>query len=418
MYETMAKNLLTGDGLSVATAPPYVPTMLKEPFYPVVVALMKAVFGVHGITALLTLQILVNPLIAILIYLIGLRLFAERVARLSALLVAVIPIYGDASFSVMPEAFFLPLFLATIVLLMDLERRDGMFDFLLGGVLLALGSLFKNVLLPLAVLYPTVLLVKHRHRLSRRMILNAVVFVLAFAVVTTPWMWRNKQQLGLFAVSVRGGMLFADQASWAANFTAEEWKAYGIFLLSGSLAQRLYPHVIGHDLGEYEYKVLMRRDYVAELAKRYREGEIESLLALEGLRDFMRHPFKFAALAALVELQALKFLVPGSFLALQGPSGAGWLLPALRFSLLLAGILFTALTVREIVYCKSRLGDCWLLLGLMAYVHLASASLGIVPGAIMRYVMPVTLLYAFFIVIAVLGREAALRPRAAPATVL
>jgi len=404
MYETMANNLLAGAGLSLSTAPPYQPTMAKEPLYPTVIALFKAVFG-DNIDGLVLLQILVNPLIAILVYLIGNRLFDGKVARLSALLVALIPIYGDISFSVMPESFFVVLFLSTILLLLAVENTASPRGFLLAGALLGLSSLFKNVVLPLAVLYPAVLILKHRESLNRRMAMNVILFLLSFSLVTTPWMLRNKHQLGLFSISVRGGSYFSHQASWAAHFTMEEWKAYSLYLLSGRLAQKLYPQVIGSDLGEYEYAVLMRYAYVGRLQQKHKEGEVERILVQEGIQNVLRHPLKFLALSLLVELQTLKYFVPGSLMFLKGPAGAEWLFPSTRFLLLLMGILFTFLTVRGMLYCKGRLSSCSLILVTVAYFHIASASLGVVPNAIQRYILPVTVFYSFFIVIALLGRS-------------
>jgi len=113
MYEVLAKNLLSGAGFSLSTAPPYVPTMVKEPLFPVVIALFKAGFG-DRIGLLVLVQMLVSPFVAILVYLIGKHLFDETVARFSALIVAVLPIYADMSMSVMPEGFFLVLFPLTI----------------------------------------------------------------------------------------------------------------------------------------------------------------------------------------------------------------------------------------------------------------------------------------------------------------
>jgi 4-amino-4-deoxy-L-arabinose transferase-like glycosyltransferase len=404
MYEIMASNILAGRGLSLSTAPPFEPTMMKEPLYPAVIALFKAAFGGWSRDVLIFVQILINPLIAILIYLIGKRVFDERVARYAALLVAVIPLYADMSFSVMPEAFFMVVFLSTIVLLLDIEKTGSVSGFLLAGVLLGLAALIKNVLVPVAALYPVALLIRHRRSLTRRMVLNAVLFFLVFALVTVPWMWRGKEQLGLFSISVRGGMVFAAQARWAADFTSDQWKAYGVYMLSGHLAQKLYPQVIGSDFGEYEYTVILRRDHVAELAKTHREGEVEGILVREGLRDFVKHPFKFAALAVLVDLQTMKYLLPGSLLDLEGPRRAAWLLPMLRVSLTLTGILFTLLTLRGIWLYRDRWGEGWVLLGMIAYLHVVSASLGIVPGGILRHVLPVTVLYTFFIVIAVRRR--------------
>lgn len=402
LYETMARNLLSGGGLSLSSGPPYQPTMFKEPLYPVVIAAFKAVFGDH-MDAVIFFQFLLNPLIAILVFLIGTRLFGETVARPSALLVALMPVYGESAFNVMPEGFFMVFFLSAMLLLLTLETDHAPRRFVLAGALLGVASLFKNILLPLALLYPIAFLVRHRTSLNRHFATNALLFLLAFSVVTTPWMWRNQRQLGLFAISARGGALFSHQAAWAANSTSDEWKAYSTYLLSGTLAQRLYPHVIGDNLGEYEYAVIMRREYLAKLARQYREGEVESILVSEGLRDSLRHPFRFAALSILITLQSIKYLVPQDLLSITGPPAAPWLLPAIRSLLTLGGVFFIFLTLRGILSCRGRLNDLWLVLTTTAYFHLVSASLGVVPGAILRYIMPVSVFYSFFIVIAVLG---------------
>ena len=47
--------------------------------------------------------------------------------------------------------------------------------------------------------------------------------------------------------------------------------------------------------------------------------------------------------------------------------------------------------------------------GTIAYFNVVSAGLGIIPGAILRYVLPVTLFYPYFIVIGVLGPRSAIR---------
>src|SRR5436190_11686075 len=132
--------------------------MVKEPLFAVIIALFKALFG-DRIDLLVLLQILVSPLIAIFVYLIGRRLFDEKVARFSALLVAVIPIYADMSISVLPEGFFIVLFVVTMLLVLRLDHTASTQAFLLAGVSLGVCSLVKNVLVPMAVLYPAGLLV-------------------------------------------------------------------------------------------------------------------------------------------------------------------------------------------------------------------------------------------------------------------
>lgn len=409
-YETIANNIVAGAGFSLSSALPYEPTMGREPLYPALLALFKAAFG-DNIDGVVFLQIIVNPLIAILVYLIGKQLFDEKVTRLSSLLVAVNPIYGDISYSIMSEEVFMILFLTTVLALTVTAKRGQAGGYIICGTLLGLSSLCKNVVLPLAIVYPAVIILNQRGAVNRRMAVNVVLFLVSFSLMTTPWMLRNKQELGIFNISVRGGALFSNQAFWAANFTSEEWKAYGLYLVSGTLAQKLYPQIIGSSLGGYEYSVLMRKSYMKQFSTTHKEGELERILLSEGLDNVIQHPFRYLFLSALVELQTLKYLIPYSLMANKGPAQAEWLFPMVRASLLLIGIIFIVLTLRGIAYSKNRFRDYLLVLVTIVYFHFASASLGIIPGAILRYILPVTVFYPFFIIVAILGPASAARVR-------
>ncbi len=415
IYEAIANNLVSGAGFSTGNKPPYKPTMIKEPLYPMIIAVMKWAFGLD-LAGVVVVQMLTNPLIAVLVYLLGVELFNEKVARLSSLLVAIIPVYGVISFWVMPENFFLILFSATMLVLVWAGRSDGWAVYLVSGALLGLCALAKNVVLPLVVLYPTLIVICRKGLDKARFLRNAALFVLAFSLLTTPWMLRNKEKLGLFSISARGGALLSHQAAWAANFTLDEWKAYSLYVFTGSLAQKLYPQVLGEDLGEYEYSVLMRRSYVDGLMTNHKEGEVDRILIREALQNIREHPFKFAFLSILAELQSVKYLVPTGLTMLKGPAGWQWLLQLVRLALLVLGVILTFLTIKGLLRSRDHLCKYSMLLVAIACFHIASAFLGIIPGSIPRYILPVTVFYSFFIVIAVLGLEAAARESATTAS--
>lgn len=401
MYETIADNVIAGHGFSLSTEAPYQPTMQKEPFYGTILAGVKALGG--GIGTLIILQVLLNPLIAGLIFFLGLEVADELVARLSALLVAILPIYGEISLVVLPENMFLVVFVLAVLCMVKACRSGSRAMFLAAGLLLGLSALCKNVVLPLCVMYPLAVLVWRKGRWDRRLAVSLAVFLLAFATVTVPWMVRNQQKLGLFGISVRGGAFLSHQAAWAANFSPDEWKAYSLYLLSGTLAQKLYPQVIGTDLGAYEYDVLMRNPYVHRLLAVHREGEVEQLLVREAVQNITQHPFKYALLSAIVSLQSFKFLEPTSLTIIKGSAGVEKVLVFVRLALIVAGIVYTLAAFYGMVVARRNRPMAFLSVTVL-YVLVASSTLGLIPG-MQRYILPVTLFYSFFVSAALLGAE-------------
>lgn len=399
VYEAIASNLLSGAGFSM---PPYHPTMIKEPLYPVIIAAMKWALDLDQ-TGVIVIQILTNPLIAILVFHLGAELFDQTAARLSSLFIAVVPVYGVLSFWVLTEHVFIILFLATILLLVRARRSHHWGMYLLAGGLLGVSALSRNIVVPLAVLLPVVLLGCEPQHSRKALARNLVVFVLAFAVVTTPWMFRNKEKLGLFSISARGGQIFSHQAAWAANSTEDQWRAYALYVLSGELAQKRYPEIIGPDFAEFEEGVLMRRAYLNSLLAAHKEGEVDRILIEEALHNVWNHPLRFASLALLVDLQSVKYMIPGTLTEIRGPEGWVWAVQLSKVSLLLLGIGVSFLTLTALLRYRSSLCRYAILLVPIVFFHVALASVSLGASSIARHILPITIFYPLFIT-GVIGR--------------
>jgi 4-amino-4-deoxy-L-arabinose transferase-like glycosyltransferase len=398
MYDRMSDNILSGQGFSLSVSPPFKPTMFKEPLYSFFIALIKFL-PFSNIDYVVFIQILLNPLIAVLIYFIGKEIFKERIARLSSLLVALIPVYGEISFFVMPEFIFMVLLFATILCLIRAVKLMNLTLFILSGLLLGLSSLCRNAALPLFLIYPIAILFKNRKYIKRRLLLNLAVFILSFLIMTVPWMIRNQQKLGLFSISRRGGELLSHQAAWAANFSIEEWKAYSLYLVSGKLAQRLYPQIIGDDFGQYEYRILMRTAYVDNLLKKYREGEVERILLHQAIKDIIHHPLKFLLLNLIIYVQTFKYFESIALMLINNPASLRWLFSSVRFSLFIIGLVYTLIAAYGTFHSKGFKN--YLILATIIYFHIALTVIGIIPGGLQRYILPITVFYSFFVVIAI-----------------
>lgn len=399
MYERITDNVLAGKGFSVSTASPFKPTMQKEPLYPFFIALIK-LFPQYSINFVVFIQILLSPFIALLIYLIGKEIFTEKIARLSALLIALIPIYGEMSFFIMPELLFTLLLCTAVLCLLKAQNSINLFWFILAGMLLGFSTLCRNVALPLLFIYPiTILLSKNKENIKRKsLVLKLAVFMFSFAVVITPWMYRNYTKLGLFSISRRGGGILSHQAYYAANFSQEEWKAYSLYLLSGRLAQKLYPKIIGNNLGDYEYAYLAQTSYVDGLLEKYPEGKVERILTHEAINNIVHHPVKYLLLSTIVYIQTFKYF---ESIPLMLNRGHGFIVMSLiRLALFIIGIAYTFITFLGILYGR-RLFKYHLILVTIAYFHIILTSVGIIPGSLQRHILPITVFYSFFAVIAI-----------------
>jgi len=399
MYEVMADNLVSGNGFSLSTAVPYEPTMLKEPLYPFFIASMK-LFPQFNINFAVLIQILLNPLIALLIYFIGKNIFAERIARLSALLIALIPIYGEISLFIMPELLFTILLCATVLCLIKADKYNGWIWFILSGILLGLAALCRNAALLLFLVYPVVIVLKNRRDIKAILIIKLTVFILSFLVIVTPWMYRNHLKLGLFSISRRGAELLSHQAYSAANFSIDEWKAYSLYLVSGNLAQRMFPKIIGDNLGEYEYRVLMRKHYLNKLLETKSEEEVERILARQAIKDILDHPFKYLLLTTVAYVQSFKYFESISSMLIKGPVGLRSLFSLTRLALFITGLVYTLFALWGAV-CSRKLFKSYLLLITVLYFHIVLSSVGIIPGGLQRHILPITVFYAFFVVIGI-----------------
>lgn len=399
MYERIADNLLSGHGFSLSESSPFKPTMLKEPFYPFFIALIKTL-PFNSANCAVFIQMLLNPLIGILIYLVGKEIFTERIARLSSLLVAFIPVYGEISFFIMPEFIFIVLLLSAILCLIRAVKTMNLTLFILSGLLLGLSSLCRNAALLLFLIYPIAILANKRKDIRRDLVLRLAIFMFSFSILTVPWMMRNQQKIGFFSISSRAGQILSSQAFWAANFSRDEWKAYSLYLLSGRLAQKLYPQIIGNNFGEYEYRYLLRTPYVDHLLEKHKEGEADKILMREAKNDIIRHPFKFLLMASVAYVQTFKYFESIALMLIKGPSALSLIISIIRFSLFIFGLVYTFVALWGIFRSRGLYKN-YLILVTIIYFHIVLTSLGIIPGGLQRYILPITVFYSFFIAIAV-----------------
>ncbi len=77
-YDTLARNILNGNGFSLHQRPPFAPTLYRTPVYPYFLSALYGLFGLHG-TIVYIIQAIIGSVIACLMYFVApLLLIATR----------------------------------------------------------------------------------------------------------------------------------------------------------------------------------------------------------------------------------------------------------------------------------------------------------------------------------------------------
>jgi 4-amino-4-deoxy-L-arabinose transferase-like glycosyltransferase len=208
-YDTSARHLAAGDGYVFdptvwVTADgsriypdeeELTPTALWPPGYPVTLAALY-LFTDDSLWAARILNIVCGALTAVLVYVIGRRLFGETPGRIAGLLMAIFP--GHVLFTplLLSETYFLFLMTATMAafIFLILDRREpspwalGAIGALAGATAMVRGEFvaFAVVLLALLAL----------HVGWRRALVPGAALALGMAAIFVPWTIRNAAQLG------------------------------------------------------------------------------------------------------------------------------------------------------------------------------------------------------------------------------
>lgn len=170
-----------------------IPTSFRAPLYPAFLAVVYFFSGTEFsrfFAARLVQAILLGAPLAPLTYLVARQLFplpsflnAEKAARIAAWTVACYPMLLVYPLGLGTENPFFILLLASFFFLLSSIKKPAAFNFLLSGIFLALTTLTRSVILPFALAAFCLLFFYHRKQ--------ALLSVLAFVLVISPWIVRN-----------------------------------------------------------------------------------------------------------------------------------------------------------------------------------------------------------------------------------
>ncbi len=198
-YIQVARNYLAGHGFSSRIEPPYLPSAVRTPVYPLVIAFIYQLFGINNL-ALVLAQVGMSLLIVGLTYWLGLLVFLETEAWIGALLFALSSAPAVYAVFIMSETLFsLLLILALMSLALYRQRKQTAWLFV-AGIFTGLTILCR----PVATYFPVLaigLVWFAQPDNWRKFTARAILFVVACALIVGPWVWRNMRQLGIPAIS-------------------------------------------------------------------------------------------------------------------------------------------------------------------------------------------------------------------------
>ncbi|HEY8227365.1 MAG TPA: glycosyltransferase family 39 protein [Pyrinomonadaceae bacterium] len=212
VYAQFARNLLEHHVFSADSEPPYAPSLIRLPGYPLFLAAIYSVSGHNNNTAVRVAQAVIDTvtcaLIALLAYLWMPDRRRKRFAATAALtLAAVCPftaIYVSTILTEVPTSFFAVLASLTATLAFKSSRRSNVL-WVITGLICGIAVLFRpdSGLFAAAIGFTILIsaIAKRGEPLLRRVwaaIPPAAMFAGAFCVVLIPWTIRNRRLFHVF----------------------------------------------------------------------------------------------------------------------------------------------------------------------------------------------------------------------------
>jgi len=175
--------------------------------YPFFLSRLYLVFG-HAPLAGVLANVFLSLAISLLSYLIARRAFDERIARWALVIMLFFPSQILFVNLLASEMVFTPLFLLSLWLLLVAGGQKGrrLWLMILSGVALGLATLTRSLTQAYWILLFPVWF--HQGGTLSKTARNALLFLVGFGVVVTPWLVRNYHVVGRAALSTNGGINF------------------------------------------------------------------------------------------------------------------------------------------------------------------------------------------------------------------
>jgi 4-amino-4-deoxy-L-arabinose transferase-like glycosyltransferase len=240
-YDLMAKQLVADRGLTLDSKAPYLPTLYREPLYPLMVATIYKLAGPNVELVAMIQAILLGLSTSLAIY-VAASVFGRAVGLLAGALFGLNSEVAHYAHWLLTEIPFTFLVLLTLALALKALERHRRLDLLLTGASLGLAILVRAI--GGALLLPLVLVFTVARKRDRGQVLREVgLFLAGLAVVLAPWAIRNWQIVGHPAITSRLGVNLVRRAPRAAEPLADypPQLVAAVWMMTNPLSQAVYP---------------------------------------------------------------------------------------------------------------------------------------------------------------------------------
>jgi len=208
IYYGIASNIVNGHGFSGSTAPPYLPTMSREPVYPLFLSSVFYLFG-RNIAVVQFMQAFIYALTCVLILKIASILSIKNRMRFKlSLAIALLPVIPSYVPYLLTEILFTFLLALCIFCLINSMRQGKLIWYFFSGIMLGIAVLCKAVLIFLFAFILISIFVHFYRRdkkiISARLAKACILLLFGCGLVVTPWVIRNKLLLDKPAITLRG----------------------------------------------------------------------------------------------------------------------------------------------------------------------------------------------------------------------
>ncbi len=405
IYYTIAENIISGHGFSDKISQPYLPTMSREPIYPLFLSGIFYLFN-KNILAVQLAQALIYALTCmIMLKIVSMLLGESKLRFIIPIVMALFPVIPSYTPYLFTEVLFTFLLALCVFSLINSLKQDSLKWYFISGILIGVAVLCKAILMLFYIFLLAAMFVyfykKYKRIISSRLIKVSILLLFGYALVIMPWVARNYLVLGKPSITLRGYSSMYTRAV-KVNLNKDELKMYGIYCFSEYLAGRLYP---GYNLtstaGGYFYKPALEK--IKEYSdKGVSQEKADGMLKKEVSSLVRNQPVKFAAMGffEIVKFNSFCQILLLNQKSLEGAITNKYILPAIRGFLKLLGF-FIVITAFVGMFSKYKPRCEWIILFcVIIYFNMAYFFL----DSVGRYAVPIIPYYIFFCMLWLKGK--------------
>lgn len=201
-YFELSKSLIDGNGFTWSTEAPFQPNPLRTPIYPFFIAGILLLFGSYW--AVLIIQLFISGLIPLLgMAIVDKVISSKKISIIVGVLLAIEPYSTLFSSIFYTETLFIFLFLVFLFFFFKYFKDPSYRNIIWSSLFFGLAVLTKPTVQYLPVIIPIFIFWHFRKSISKKTIIQIVVFLSIFILTISSWLYRNYEEFGVVGMSAQ-----------------------------------------------------------------------------------------------------------------------------------------------------------------------------------------------------------------------